>query len=109
MGEVTTGRDGAELALDEARQRAVVGVAAGDEVVEVVAQEADERAGLRVPWHIGTRRAGGRWPRDAARHLQDAHALHVGTRYAMAMRGSCRGLQPDGVAHGCIMSHARHP
>jgi hypothetical protein len=25
----------------------------------------------------------------------------------MAMRGSCRGLQPDGVSHGCIICLTR--
>lgn len=55
VAEVATGRDGAELAFDEARQRAVVVVAAGDEVVEMVPQEAGERAGFRVPRSIGPR------------------------------------------------------
>ena len=88
---VATWDDRAELALDEARQRMPVVVAAGDEVAEVLAQEPDERADLRLPRHIGTRSAGADglvMPLDVC-GLRIA--LHVGTRRAMAIRHSVRG------------------
>lgn len=49
VGQIAARRDGTELALDKVRQRALDIIAAGDEVIEVVPQEARESAGLRVP------------------------------------------------------------
>ena len=48
VGQVAACRDGAELAFDEARQRALSVVAADDEVIEVVPQKTRERAGFRL-------------------------------------------------------------
>ena len=83
------GRNGAELAFDEARQRAVVVIAAGDEVIEVVSQEAGERAGFRVPRSAGPRstRVRGAVVVEVGR-LRVAHAPLLITRRSTAMHGS---------------------
>jgi len=91
VGQVAARRDGAELAVDKARQRALVVVASGDEFVEVVPQEARERAGFRVSRSIGTRSTRatvrGSGMVEVGR-LKDAHPPPMSTRHAITMARS---------------------
>ena len=98
------------------RQRALVVIASGDEVIEVVPQEARERAGFWVPRSIGTRNdhTQGRWAgvMEVGR-LEDAHVPRMSTRHAIPMSRSVGGSRApamclvavSGVSGGTPVGH----
>ena len=102
MGQVAARRDGAELAFDKTRQRALVLVASGDEVVKVVPQEARERARFRVSRSIGTRST--RAPVRGSGmvelgRLKDAHPPPISTRRAITMARSVSRFRAPAMCH----------
>ena len=113
VGQIAARRDGTELALDKVRQRALVVIAAGDEVIEVVPQEARESAGLRVPRRIGMRspqpRKRGAGVMDGG-GLNDAHGPPIGKRHAIPMGRSVGGSQAlPSVLWLCQVSRVERP
>ena len=98
VGQVAARGDGAKLAFDKAQQRAMVVVAAGDELVAVVPHPARESTGLRVPWppvaqNDQTQDRGAGVMEVAC--LEIAHAPHLSTRHKALMDRSVGGLTFD--------------
>jgi len=83
MAEIATGDDGAELTFDEAWQTPgrVVAVGGGEEGVEVVTQERNERRLTGVAWVVtpGELRRRGDWDRGFGfRGLEQRHGAQEG-------------------------------